>query len=524
MPVADDFDLDLAWIRVKNDLNEQIFVNHPFLVDIIDYKKEEWLRDIKNLIKTNKYSPSKGQIVDVPKPGWHIRPGGVLTMDDTTVYSAILLRILPKILDKISWSERKYRFSNILTRRVYDRKWIEFPVVSWKAFYDVALTKAKKYRYAVKFDLASFFENIEIKRLIEDLEEMSCTKESTELLSNCLNRWAGSRRRGIPQGFLPSNILSEVYLNSIDQAVINSRIDFLRYVDDGYLFAKSHEEAVHALRYFTRVLRAKGLYLQSAKTRILPRKKIIEDIEEVNRELQKADKKVRRDMFRTAGVVWSYLNPAQIAEIYKSMVNSIPIKSLRKAFDRSINPYPETFNKTLFHYLLNRFGASNDDYAVNFCFKILGTRPEEVDAILRYLKTFKQSHNELISTQITQQLSMNDSKKLDYSRFKLIEWLFDEEIASDDLVSVIRENLKVQDLNDWTRNYIFAYLGKYGNSADLDMLEEQYTRESHLYAKAVIVCSLRKLPISRRNEFYSRVKADHSFVDAAVEWSKSHTL
>lgn len=524
MQGTDSLDLNLAWIRVKNDIKDQIFINHPYLVDIIDYKMEEWLRGLNALITAGKYSPSKCQIVDVPKPGWHIRPGGVLTMEDMTVYSALVLKILPNISDNISWSERKYRFSNILNRSVYGRKWTEFPVESWKAFKNVALNKARKYQYGVKFDLASFFENIEIKRLMEDLEEMSCDKEYIETLSTCLNRWAGSRRRGIPQGFLPSNILSEVYLNSIDQAVVNLTIDFVRYVDDGYLFAKSHEEAVKALRLFTRILRGKGLYLQSAKTRILPKKKIIEEIEEVNKEIQKADKVVRKDMFRTAGIVWGYLNPAQIAEIYKDKVDPIPIKSLRKVFDKSIKPIPDTFNKTLFHYILSRFGASNDDYAVNFCLETLGTRPEEASAILRYLKIFKQSHMELISGQIVRQLTINDSKMLDYSRFKLIEWLFDEGIANESLVSIVRENLKVRDLTDWTRNYIYAYLGKYGNSADLDMLEDQYTKESDLYSKAVIVCSLRKLPISRRNEIYSRVKTDHDFVNLAVEWSKAQSL
>ena len=89
-------------------------------------------------------------------------------MEDTVVYSAILLNILPNISDKLGWSERKYRFSNIISKRVYDRRWAEFPVTSWKAFYKVALARAQEYPYAVKFDLASFFEDIEIKRLIED--------------------------------------------------------------------------------------------------------------------------------------------------------------------------------------------------------------------------------------------------------------------------------------------------------------------------------------------------------------------
>ena len=518
-----DLDLNLAWIRVKNDLKEQIFINYPYLIDIIDNKKEDWLKKLANLIKTGNYHPSKSQIVDVPKPNWHIRPGGVLSIEDMTVYSAVVLQILPNISDRIRWSERKYRFSNIVSIRVYDRKWAEFPIVSWKEFYDVALTKAKKYRYAVKFDLASFFENIEIKRLLDDLEEMSCNKEYTEFLSDCLNTWAGARRRGIPQGFLPSNILSEVYLNSIDQAVVNSKIDFVRYVDDGYLFTYSHEESIYALRFFTRVLRAKGLYLQSAKTLIMPRKNIIEDIQKVNREIQRADKEVRKDMFKTANIVWSYLDPSQITEIYKNMENSIPIKSIRKAFDKSIKPFPETFNKSLFHYLLNRFGASKDDYALKFCLELLEARPEEAVAILRYLKLFKQSHEKLISDRITKLLSLSDTKKLDYSRFKLIEWLFEEEITNEDLVSIIRENLKVGDLNVWTRNYIYAYLGKYGNSADLDMLEDQYSRESDLYSKVVIACSLRKLPISRRNEIYSRIKTDHDIVNYAVEWSKAHS-
>lgn len=524
MQHASDLDLNLAWIRVKNDLREQIFVKYPYAVELIDYKQKEWLGNLMNDITTNHFSPSMCQVVDIPKPGYHIRPGAVLTMEDTVVYSATVLKILPEISDRIRWSEKKYRFSNILSRQVFDPRWAEFPIASWKAFYRIALTRAKEFPFAVKFDIASFFEDIEIKRLTEDLVEMKCEKNLVDFLSRCLNHWSGSRRRGIPQGYLPSNILSEVYLNSIDLALLNSNSTYVRYVDDGYLFAKSKEKAVDALRFFTRKLRVKGLNLQSAKTKILSRKDAIKDIEEVENALQKAKKAVLKNAFETAGIIWSYLSPADIGEIFGDQESSPPIIAIRRAFDKEIRPNPETFNKSLFHFILGRLAVNKDDYAFNFCLDLLGVRPEETVYILRYIKVFKLGHRKEISDRIAKELSVIHSEKLDFSRFKLIQWLFEEDLVNDNLVSIVRENFGMRDLSDWTRAYILAYLGKFGNSADLDMLEDQYSKESNPYAKATIICSLRGLPSSRRNDIYSRAKTDHSFVEMAVDWSKSHPL
>jgi Reverse transcriptase (RNA-dependent DNA polymerase) len=74
---------------------------------------------------------------------------------------------------------------------------------------------------------------------------------------------------GIPIGPAASRPIAEAALIDIDDALTSFEIEFIRYIDDFYLFANTRDEAEWGLRKLGEILSANhGLSLQSAKTKI----------------------------------------------------------------------------------------------------------------------------------------------------------------------------------------------------------------------------------------------------------------
>ena len=87
-----------------------------------------------------------------------------------------------------------------------------------------------------------------------------------------LSGWNGTETFGIPIGGAPSRILAEITLSDVDEALLASGIDFIRFNDDYRIFANSHATAYRHIAFLAETLfRNHGLSLQPQKTTILSR-------------------------------------------------------------------------------------------------------------------------------------------------------------------------------------------------------------------------------------------------------------
>ncbi len=96
--------LQLAWNRLKNDKRKRCFITHPFIIQLIENDLENWFYFINNRV-ANGYNPSPAVICYEPKPGWLLRPGCSLHVDDELVYTAILGSLFPCIEQSVRWSQ-----------------------------------------------------------------------------------------------------------------------------------------------------------------------------------------------------------------------------------------------------------------------------------------------------------------------------------------------------------------------------------------------------------------------------------
>jgi len=511
MSLEGKLDFELAWKRVKNDLKENCFCNNPYINNIIDYNSIDYFKNLDDNI-TN-YKPTIPPIIDVPKKDWHIRPACMLTIDDQVVYSAILLYNIKKIKNALKWSVNKKRFSYILKNNQNTEFWLDYGWWNfWTKFNDKSIKLAKKYDYVLITDIAGYFENISIGRLMSDLKSLDFENETKNLLSKCLNAWAQNEGKSIPQGYTTSSILAEVYLDSIDKELDRNGIKHTRYVDDIRIFCESHEDCVKALHLLTRLLRSKELNIQTAKSKILTNEEAIEEMTGITPIINDIDHRIKDKLKR--------IPPYRITN---KIIRKEKGLNLEKIFQEKIlDQNPDDFNKTLFHYLLNRI---NSPLALEYCSKLMFQRPEETLYILDYFSRLYSQNIEFIgkTENLTNKILLESKKEFiyEYQQYLLIKWLYENKIKSNTIISTVRKFMKKSKNPKETFEYCIAYLGENGETNDLDFLLDIYGSISDIYTKATTICSLKKMEKSRRNALYGRESGNGDLLEFAVKYAKS---
>lgn len=505
---------------MKNDIRTYPSTDHPCLITLIDSDLDNWLESLRGRIENGSYSPSEGGVVDVPKKNWHLRPRHLLTKEDSVVYSALVLDALDPIRQGIGWSSQKVRLSSLIKENQRGKDWFEFNPLAWRTFQArTGEILDKGFEFAVFTDVASFYENVDTRRLISDLRDLGVSDDNLDVLGTCLNAWAGPRRRGIPQGYRPSAILSEVYLNAIDQRLVHQNETHLRYSDDLTLFCHTEREAVDLLRLLTELYRDKGLNLHTAKSRIYEQEEARKRVRGIPEIFDGIQAEVLNEVQRAYHVDSPYLAPSDLRALMGESV--IQLTSLQGAFDLYFTEAaPSTrFNNSLFHFIINRLAAVESPYAVKYCFWLLTRRPEETKSILAYFGDLQDDLQDVghgLARMLTERALVYE-----YQTYMIVRWFWIKEIKTEIILAAVRWLLDQAFGFRGIWEYCVSYLGRYGTSADLDRLETLFAGTNDDTSRATVICSLRRMEKARRNAVYQRAaRAYGDVVRLAVAWSR----
>ncbi len=131
------------------------------------------------------------------------------------------------------------------------------------------------YEWVVDADITAYFDNIPHKPLLDRLaEEAALDLWAAGVLKQWVKAavWDGRTvervRRGIAQGSPISPLLANFYLTPLDIALSKGDHKLIRYADDLLILCKGQPEAEKALGATATELKALGLELKTAKTRI----------------------------------------------------------------------------------------------------------------------------------------------------------------------------------------------------------------------------------------------------------------
>lgn len=531
MAIIEHIDLDLAWEKTKSNLrdNSRIFVNNPYVIDVLDSDLDSWKGHLEEQFE-GEYYPEDAKIVDVPKAGWNIRPGNALSIVDLVMYSGLVLNFYETIKSEIEWSAESQRFSRILLDDKSDRGWIESPSLMWEEFNDRQRELLSDHSFVVFTDVAGYFENIERRLLYSDLNSMGVQEEPLQELMGGIKRWENGIGRGLPQGYYPSDILSEVYFNKIDLRLKSQGFEHVRYSDNLSIFTETKLEAKRALQTLTNLYRQRGLNLQRHKTEIVYRdvaeEKLLEPDREIERIKDDVGGRIKRgeggDPYAGGSGGKSTGNPyADGGERLGRDVleEEVDQNILEETFSHSFENSEGGFNQHLFRFLITRLGLVDNDAAVPYCLNRIKNGKTEVKHILdRY---FSRLPNKKELVEILAEMIDDGEIIYDYHEFLLIRWFWEIQIESEAALRVIRNSILPGDSLIETKNYAMAYLGKFGDVADMDRILERYPETSDPIAQLVIINAIMNMESSQRNGFYNSVRNDSIYSELAVSYAKS---
>ncbi|MEG5039631.1 MULTISPECIES: antiviral reverse transcriptase Drt5 [unclassified Microcoleus] len=159
----------------------------------------------------------------------------------------------------------------------------------------------KSYQFSAKFDISSYFNSIYHHDLIGWFSEGGRSLEDTEYFGQFLREInAGRSVDCLPQGLHPCKVIGAEFLKFVDNSILIKSQLMLRFMDDYYLFDNDESVINSDFVVIQKMLGEKGLFLNSAKTRI-------GQVEEINIEKQVDTIKagllqVRRHIIEVSGI------------------------------------------------------------------------------------------------------------------------------------------------------------------------------------------------------------------------------
>jgi len=131
------------------------------------------------------------------------------------------------------------------------------------------------YSWVVDADLKSYFDTIPHSALIHRVKEKVADGRVLELLAAFLTQkvmgtaegWVPEE--GTPQGAVISPLLSNIYLDALDQQMAKQGYEMIRYADDFVILCRSEAEARAVLAEVQAWTASAGLTLHPTKTRIV---------------------------------------------------------------------------------------------------------------------------------------------------------------------------------------------------------------------------------------------------------------
>ncbi|MFP5516980.1 MAG: CRISPR-associated endonuclease Cas1 [Alphaproteobacteria bacterium] len=204
-------------------------------------------------LRAGTYVPGPVRSVPVPKRSGGVRVLAIPCVTDRVAQTAAALVLSPRLDADMSDASFGYRPGRGV-RHAVDR---------------IALHRRAGYLWVVDGDIERYFDSVPHGRLLDRLERSVDDPLVLDLVSLWLESFSPNGL-GLPQGAPVSPLLSNLYLDDVDDRIAGDGVRLVRFADDFVLMCRSETAAEAARDHVRALLAEQGLRLNPDKTRIVP--------------------------------------------------------------------------------------------------------------------------------------------------------------------------------------------------------------------------------------------------------------
>jgi len=505
MKIIDDLDFEQAFKRVKYDARYD-FLRLPIEISIFEAYFEENIKFFKESIDQGKYEVKNLRRIWVPKRGYFLRPGSIPHLEDRMLFQAIIDKIAGELEALLPPFEQQLVFSSRLTKDPQSKGMFQHPRDLWIAFQKKAVEYCEEpsTRHVLVSDIASYFENIDLRLLADTLTSSGISPVYTEAIRQILTKWANGRTRGLPQMLAPCSLLGNVYLSQIDKSMVLFGYKYIRYVDDIRIFVSSQIELRQALLDLTDQLKNCYLDVQSSKTQFYTAEKHREDLTILKKHFTEAGIEESEDIDSLYFQDPEFFEETDLTE--ERLGEQIQDEKLM-LFLQNILSNQYQYDDRHLRYCINRLGIKKNPAARDLVLSRLADMPQETATFVGYLSRIRQlAWNEETIEQIVNFLT-SEFNIYDWQMMWLLVFLIRcERIAPAHLQTLFNiERLQRHPVNKALLSYLLCSKG------DLTLQRlflHRYGQEQSIEVKMAILCGVFSLEKKERNRFYAIAGGD----------------
>lgn len=252
--------LERAWARVR--ANAGCAGADGVTIERFAERAAQRLLGLMTRLRDGSYRPRPLRVFDIPKADGEQRRLAVPAVADRVAQTAVAMTLTPIVepeLDEASFAYRPGRSVQHAVRAIDQHRKAGFTQV-------------------VEGDIERYFDRVPQGPLLAKLEALLAGRPGAAALVDLIGLWLEAAAVdldtpgvGIPQGSPLSPLLSNLYLDAVDEAFAAARrnLRFVRYGDDFVILTRRPEAAAAALEEMRRLLAGHGLGLNPEKTRIV---------------------------------------------------------------------------------------------------------------------------------------------------------------------------------------------------------------------------------------------------------------
>lgn len=242
--------LRIAWEKVR--ANHGVSGGDGQTIASFEANLEANLLKLGQSLTDGAYQPGPLRKVAIPKKSGGIRTLAIPPVRDRIIQTAMATALTPILdpqMEDCSFAYRPGRSVAMAVRRV-------------SRYYH------EGYRWVVDGDIDDYFDSVPHQPLLEILGRYVSDAKVIALIALWLRRHA-PQGWGLPQGSPLSPILSNIYLDEVDEGIVGQGVRLVRFADNFVILCKGQKRAGQALEQVAALLREHGLALDPQKTRLV---------------------------------------------------------------------------------------------------------------------------------------------------------------------------------------------------------------------------------------------------------------